>query len=182
MRYRHILFIFFSILISAQIRAQKTQPAADILREAYSRAAAESKQVFVLFTASWCGWCHKMDMSMNDPSVKRFFDDNYVTVHLTVYESENNQHLENPGAVALLEKYYGADLGIPYWLIFDKDGNLAGDSKLRKEGQSLQEGDNTGCPASAKEVAHFIQVLKKTSRLTDDELTIISALFRKNEN
>ncbi len=40
------------------------------LKESMQQAAAENKNVFIIFHASWCGWCHKMDTSMNDQSVK----------------------------------------------------------------------------------------------------------------
>src|SRR3712207_6933629 len=45
----------------------------------------------------------------------------------------------------------------------------------------LQEGNNTGCPATQEEVAHFISVLKKTSSLKDPQLAIIEKRFRQNE-
>ncbi|MBK7374589.1 MAG: hypothetical protein IPJ02_03205 [Chitinophagaceae bacterium] len=51
----------------------------------------------LIFHASWCGWCHKMDTSLNDISVKRFFDDNFVITHITVLESKGKERLENPG-------------------------------------------------------------------------------------
>ena len=55
---------------------------------------------------------------MNDPACKEFFDNNYVIDHLVVKESENNKHLENPGAEDLLKQYKGANSGIPFWLDF----------------------------------------------------------------
>ena len=171
-------FLFLSIIG----KSQAPEPADAILKEAGSVAAKENKNVFVLFHASWCGWCHKMDTAMNDNSVKRFFTDNYVIRHLVVYESKGKENLENPGALDLLKKYKGDEKGIPYWLIFDKNGKLLADSKLRPDGGGLESGDNTGCPASEKEVAHFVKVLKETSSLKDDELSVIEKRFRENEN
>lgn len=118
---------------------------------------------------------------MNDKAVKKFFDDNFVIRHLVVHESKGKEKLENPGATDLLIKYKGNDQGIPYWLIFDKDGKLLADSKMRHEGAGLEQGDNTGCPASEKEVQHFINVLKKTSALNDAQLKIIYDRFRQND-
>ena len=163
-------------------KAQAPATADDILKEAYTVAAKEKKNVFILFHASWCGWCHKMDTAMNDNSVKKFFTDNYVIRHLVVYESKGKENLENPGALDLLKKYKGDKQGIPYWLIFDKNGKLLADSKLRPEDGGLETGDNTGCPASEKEVAHFIKVLKQTSPLKDAALSVIEKRFRENEN
>lgn len=118
---------------------------------------------------------------MNEPAMKKFFDDNFVIRHLVVMESEGKKNLENPGAADLMKKYHGDKSGIPYWLIFDADGNLLADSKLRAEGDGLEKGNNVGCPATEKEVAYFIDVLKKTTKLTEPELTLIAQRFRKNE-
>jgi thioredoxin-related protein len=156
-------------------------PADEILKEAYQHAAKEKKNVFIMFHASWCGWCRKMDTSMNDKAVKKFFDDNYVIRHLVVYESKGKENLENPGALELLARYKGNDQGIPYWFIFDKDGKLLADSKMRSPGAEPGQGDNTGCPASEKEVQYFTDVLKKTSSMNEAQLKIIYARFREND-
>jgi thiol-disulfide isomerase/thioredoxin len=176
-----LFFVGFMFLALAS-RAQSPKSSSDILKQAYSIAAKERKNVFVIFHASWCGWCKKMDTAMNDPSVKKFFTDNYVIRHLVVYESKGKENFENPGALDLLKKYKGEDQGIPYWFVFDKEGKLLADSKIRPEGGGLETGDNAGCPASEKEVAYFVKVLKETSSLKEDELAIIQKRFRENEN
>jgi len=169
------------MLTATLLQAQLPPSADDVLKEAYKQATAEKKNVFVIFHASWCGWCRKMDTSINDKTVKKFFDDNYVIRHLVVYESKGKEKLENPGATDLLIKYKGNDQGIPYWLIFDKEGKLLADSKMRPEGAGPEQGDNSGCPASEPEVQHFVNVLKKTSTLDDAQLKIIYARFREND-
>ncbi len=178
----YMFFLVGYLLLSVSARSQAPASADAVLKEAYSEAARENKKVLVLFHASWCGWCHKMDAAMNDNSVKKYFTDNYVVRHLVVYESKGKENLENPGALDLLKKYRGEDQGIPYWLVFDKNGNLLADSKLRPEGGGLETGINTGCPANEKEVGHFVKVLRQTSSLTDAELSIIQKRFRENEN
>lgn len=177
-------FFAFALLISfAQLKAQLPAPLPvdELLESAFKDAVSQNKNVFVIFHASWCVWCHKMDTSMNDQSCKKFFDDNYVIRHVVVDESENKKNLENPGGQQLLEKYNGRDSGIPYWLVFDKTGKLISDSKIRKPGEGPELGQNTGCPASAEEVEFFISVLKKTSRLNETQLEIIRKRFRKND-
>jgi thiol-disulfide isomerase/thioredoxin len=171
------VFLFFSAA-----HAQQAPPSAgEIMKEAYAAAAKENKKVFVMFHASWCGWCHKMDASMNDQACKKFFDDNFVIRHLVVFESQGKKNLENPGALQLLTKYNGADDGIPFWLVFDKDGKLLADSKMRPEGAAPEaNGVNTGCPASKEEVDYLIMMLRKTTTLNDNQLTIIEKRFRQN--
>jgi len=171
------------MLFSIAVKAQPAPPSTDeILKEAYQVAVKENKNVFIMFHASWCGWCHKMDSSMNDKACKNFFDNNFVIRHLVVNESDDKKKLENPGANELRTKYYGDGQGIPFWLVFDKEGNLLADSKMRAEGAGPETGDNTGCPASEKEVDYFISMLKKNTNLNSDQLEIIRKRFRQNEN
>jgi len=135
----------------------------------------------VLFHASWCGWCHKLDNSLNDSSCKKFFDDNYVIVHLTVAESDDNKPLENPGAVDIIRNFNAMDAGLPFWLILNKNGTLLANSRMRPKGATLDyPGDNMGCPATEQQVTAFIKILKETSHLTNSELKIIATRFRKN--
>ena len=184
MKLKFSLLLFLSFFCMALIHAQSSPRSADeILKSAFQRAANEKKNVFVMFHASWCAWCHKMDTSLYDPVCRKFFADNYIIEHLTVYESKGKENLENPGALALLTKYKGNDIGTPYWMIFDKDGNLLADSRM-KAGIDFDgpPGDNVGCPASEEEVNYFISVLKKTSSLNASQLEVIRKRFRQNEH
>jgi thioredoxin-related protein len=165
---------------TAQV-ANAPESAQAIMKEACVLAGQQGKQVIVIFHASWCGWCHKMENSINDPACKKFFDDHYVIRYMVVDESDDKKNLENPGANEMRNKYNGAGQGIPFWLVFDKDGKLLADSKMRKAGEGPEAGTNTGCPANADEVAFFMTILKKTTGATDGEMTGISERFRKNE-
>jgi len=172
------VLLFISI---TSIFAQKAPASAEeIMKEAFAIAKANNKKVLVMFHASWCGWCHKMDTSLNDPSVKKLFDANFVIRHLVVFESKGKENLENPGALEMLTKYDGKDQGIPFWLIFDKDENFLADSRMPALVNGIKELQNTGCPAS-KEVDYFIEVLKKTTDLKGDQLENIRTRFRRNE-
>jgi hypothetical protein len=78
-------------------------------------------------------------------------------------------------------KYNGDGQGIPFWLVFDKDGKLLSDSKMRRVGDEPEKGANAGCPASEDEVAFFINILKKTSSLNIEQAEIIRKRFREND-
>ena len=181
---KHVLvapaFFFITMISFAQ---SSPLPANDILHEAFQQAAKENKKVFIIFHASWCGWCHKMENSINDKSCKDFFNKNYVIRYLVIDESKDKKDLENPGANELRAKYHGDDEGIPFWLIFDKDGNLVADSQKRPAGTSINtKGENIACPATENEVAYFISVLQKTSQISEAEQAAIQKRFRQNEN
>lgn len=157
----------------------QTNPASanDILKEAKLEAAKTHKNVFVIFHASWCIWCHRMDSAMNDPKIKSFFDKNYVIRHLTVDESKDKKDLENPGASELRDQYHGDGQGIPFWFILDKDGKLLADSRIVDANGNI--GNSVGCPAEPQEVNYFIEVLKKSSSLNDGDLKLIHDRFSK---
>jgi len=174
------LFLFVSI---PSLFAQKAPASAEeVMKEAFATAKDQDKKVLLMFHASWCGWCHKMDTSLNDPSVKKLFDDNFVIRHLVVFESKGKENLENPGALDMITKYNGKEEGIPFWLIFDKDEKFLVDSRMKATVNGFEKLQNTGCPASKEEVDYFIGVLKKTTSLKDDQLEKIRIRFRKNGN
>ena len=172
---RFFSFLLAGCFVYSLANAQSGVPTADeVLKPVYAKAADDNKKVLLIFHASWCGWCRKMDASLADEAVKSLIDKYYEIAHLTVYESPNKKELENPGALELLTKHGGADQGLPFWFVLDKNGNLLSDSQYQPK-------KNTGCPASEEEVAYFINVLKKTSSLKDAELDVIKKRFRKNE-
>jgi thiol-disulfide isomerase/thioredoxin len=183
MNIKKLLFVLLCAFTFQNAIAQSTPaPASEILNAAIKKAANEKKQVLAIFHASWCGWCHKMTASLNDPAIKPYFDKNYVIADFVVYESKGKENLENPGAAELLKKYNNADQGLPTWLFFDAKQNLVADSQVRPAGAPITaKGENVGCPAKPDEVAYFITCLKKTSKLNEKQLNEIAAVFAKNE-
>jgi thioredoxin-related protein len=172
-----LLLIALAFTITSGLAQTTPEPASAVLQSAKEQAAKENKNIFLIFHASWCGWCHKMDSSLNDPTVKQYFQDNYVFRHLVVNESKEKKGLENPGALQIMEKFGGVEgEGIPYWAVLDAKGNLLADSRING-----QPGKNSGCPAAKEEVDYFIKVLQKTSKLNTTALDLISMRFRKNE-
>jgi thioredoxin-related protein len=173
------LFVSLANTVNAQTPVKHSD---EVLKEAYQAAANEDKNVFVMFHASWCGWCRKLDASMNHASVKDLFGNNYVITHLTVYESKDKTNLENPGALEFLTKYKGNDLGIPYWIILDKNGKWLADSQRRADGLDFNTaGENVGCPSSREEVNYFLKVLSKTSKLNAAQLETVEKRFLLNK-
>src|SRR5262245_40800183 len=166
--------LFFALLFFTATSFAQAPPlsANEVLKEATATAAKANKKVFIIFHASWCGWCHRMDSIMNNVACKKLFDDQFVIRHLVVMESDKYKQLENPGGKELMDKYHGKDKGIPFWLIFDTKGNLVADCMMRPDNVGLDHpGENTGCPATKEEVTHFVKVLKQTTSLNDNQLS-----------
>lgn len=174
-----ILLIGFNFVSSAQT----TMPSAEtVMNKALAQAAKQKKKVFVIFHASWCGWCKKMEACINDPTLKAMFDANYVMAYLDVMESPEKEALENPGAMAYMIQYQGDKSGLPFWFIADDKGNKLADSQNRPEGASLSTyGENVGCPAEESEITYFAKVLTATSKLNADQLLVISKRFALNK-
>ncbi|MFD2567563.1 thioredoxin family protein [Pseudotenacibaculum haliotis] len=147
------LFVVALFAANTQIEAQESTTA--LLEKAQAKAKKENKAIFVKFEASWCGWCHRMTKNMKAESTKKFFQDNFVSVPVVVFESQKNKNLENPGSEDLVKKYKGEKAGLPFWVILDSDLNLITDS-------FDPSGQNLGCPASKQEVKEFVKKLKKT--------------------
>lgn len=183
MKKRLFLFAFILFAVKTACFAQTEMPSTEtVLKQAYAQASKENKKVIIIFHASWCGWCRKMEASLNDPSCKQMFDDNYVIALIDVLENKGKENLENPGSLDLLKKYHGEKAGLPFWLILDAKGKLLADSQIRPKGASLDTpGESIGCPASEKEVAYFAELLKATSKLTNDQLAVISKRFVLNK-
>jgi thioredoxin-related protein len=170
---------FLSIVLILAVlvgKAQdKTPTAESVMNLAYQQAKKQQKKVFVMFHASWCGWCKKMDKAMQDKTCQSFFTDNFVITHLTVQESGEKKALENEGADALMEKWGGKKRGLPFWVILNEKGEMLANALM-------DNGENTGCPTSPEEVDAFVKALQKTTKIDEKMQKAIAERFKKNAN
>lgn len=165
-------------LITGVVAQEKPQTSDKIFKDACALAKKENKKVMIIFHASWCGWCKRMDSIMNMPELKPLFEKNFVIEHMVVLESKNKKDLENPGAEEFMNKNGGKNQGIPFYLIFNAKGKFIADSRMKTKDKNGKEVlANTGCPAQPDEVAYFTGLLKKTTKLTESDLALISERF-----
>jgi thiol:disulfide interchange protein len=128
-------------------------PAQPILDAAVRNAATSGKSVFVHFSASWCGWCHKLEKFLATPEGK-LLEPYMIDVMLVVDESPDKKVLEHPGAADIMKKWGGTG-GIPFYVFLDGTGKVLADAN------NMPDKSNIGYPANPIEVKAFEDVLAR---------------------
>lgn len=168
-------------MVLAQDSDVAVQPSADALvSAACAQAKKEGKSVFVVFHASWCGWCKHMDKMLEDKAVKPVWDKYVVTVHITVLENGANKALENPGGDKWLEKLGGNQQGIPYTAFLDSDGKTLVTSD-RVDAAGAKKG-NIGHPVEPEEIAWFEHMLKVGTKMSATDRGVLVAYLKAQKS
>jgi thioredoxin-related protein len=158
------LWTSIPLLLVLAVSALANAPtSAELLKSAQAQAGKDHKMVMVIFHASWCGWCKKLDAFLADPSMGKLMSDNFVIVHLDVLENApDKKPLENAGGEELLKQWKGE--GLPFTVVLDPKGKKVADSNSDPEKMS-----NIGYPAKPEEIAHFMKMLKTAPRLSQGQ-------------
>ena len=174
--YRSILVL--SLLLAAMIASAQTvkpQPAQEVLKAAVKQAESSDKTVLLIFHASWCGWCKRLDAGLQDPEVRPLIEANYVVIHLVVMESKDKKELENPGGAEVMKELGGEKSGLPFYAFIDEKGTMIANSNAMPKDQ------NIGYPAEKEEIAAFEGLLKQSAKhMTDDQRSQVMSYFVKN--
>lgn len=135
--------------------------ATELMTKAKVKAKREGKNVLVVYHASWCGWCHKLDDMLKSKEVGSTMSKAYVIVHLVVDENKEHKQDENPGAADLRKEQGGAEAGLPFMAVVSPEGKTVATSIDPKAG-------NTGYPAQPNEISYFMTVLRSTTPKLND--------------
>lgn len=174
--HRSILVISLMLVaIIAFAQTAKPLPAQDVLDAAVKQAAASDKTVLLIFHASWCGWCKKLEAGLHDPGVKPLIETNYVVTYLVVLESKEKKDLENPGGFEIMKGLGGEKSGLPFYVFIDGKGTMIANSNAMPKDQ------NIGYPAEREEIDAFDGLLKRTAKhLTAVQRGQVIDYFNKN--
>jgi thioredoxin-related protein len=174
------------LMSSVGLAADTPLSAQRVLAEAEAQAAAQHKNVFLIFGASWCGWCRKLDAFNEIPSVKAILEKNFVTVHLDVGERGDKVSLENPGAEELERRLGGEKNSLPFFAFLDPAGHLLVNSYRPVPGDSIRwlprVNSNIGFPGTPEEIDWFIAMLRKSARsFTPDDARVVENQLGKRK-
>ncbi len=171
---RTLLPIALALLLPIAASAAPEPTANQLLSQARTTAAAEHKNILLIFSASWCGPCHMFQHFLADPAIAPIMNKAFVIQTLDVGElPTDTKHHDTPGAVDLRASLGGATAGYPYLIMLSPAGHPIINS-LRDP--SAPAGNNIGYPAIPAEIDWFMQMLRKAApTLTPQETATIHA-------
>ncbi len=144
-----------------------------VLAAAVKAGRPEKKNILVVFHASWCGWCRKLEAVLSVPEVKEVLGRYFETVELTVLERGEKKALENAGAEELLVEVAGRDAGLPFTAVFDRKSR-----RVLATSNTSGPGTNIGFPGKVDELDHFVAMLRRGApRMTAAEAETIRSAF-----
>ncbi|MGC1869487.1 MAG: thioredoxin family protein [Acidobacteriaceae bacterium] len=113
--------------LSLQGRAQFQMATADLypatanahedIRQAILKAAAEHKNVLLVFGGNWCIDCHLLDLYFHDPGNASLLAANYVLVNVNIGEYDKNLDLARKYGIPLSK-------GVPALVVLDGAGHV----------------------------------------------------------
>jgi thioredoxin-related protein len=155
-----ILFTLSVLFLALPVCGQTMQPdsAQTILKTAVTDARSAHKNVLLIFHATWCGWCKRLETALNDTAIKSLIDENYIVAMLDVKERGNKiQMYEHPGGQDLMNAFGGNNAGLPFIVFLNEKGNMIANSNVMPQKQ------NIGYPGSKEEITAFVNLLKATA-------------------
>lgn len=87
------------------------------IRQAILKAAAEHKNVLLVFGGNWCLDCHLLDLYFHDPGNASLLAANYVLVNVNIGEYDRNLDLARKYGIPLSK-------GVPALVVLDGAGHV----------------------------------------------------------
>jgi thioredoxin-related protein len=170
-----LLFLAFILISGVLSQTSKPDSTSTILKKALMDAHATNKNVFVIFHATWCKWCKRLESVLDTSVVKSIIDEHFVTIRIDVQErGEKQQTHENPGGRKFLATLHGDSAGLPFYAFLNNSG------KLIENSNAMPDKQNIGYPGSKEEIAAFTGLLKKSApHLTEQQSAIITEILEK---
>lgn len=144
-------------------------PARDEFQRQVALAAGEGKNLFLLFFASWCGYCRLFDMMLSHPQAAAIMNREFKVFHMRAMErSQAWKARQIAGADDMYRRFATPTSGLPFYVVFDGAGepivsSLAPDS-----------GVNIGFPVAKHDLDRFEKIIQLgASKITPAELATL---------
>jgi thiol-disulfide isomerase/thioredoxin len=173
MKMRLLLLVLALCFIAPSALSAQPLPSADaILSQAKTEAVQQHKTVFLLFHASWCGWCRRLDAYLDSPDVRPIIERYFVIARIDAMEKEGRHpELNTPGGDELLKKLGGSG-AMPFFAFLKDKGDLIVTSNAPDTG-------NIGFPAQPNEIDWFMKMIAKAvPSMTSEEAKMLEARLR----
>jgi thioredoxin-related protein len=152
------LLVIISCFAADPARGSAPESARTLVNAAVAGAHESGKAVLIVFRASWCGWCKRLENALESSGIRKIIDEHFVVVKLNVFErGDKVQTIENPGARTIVAEYGGEKSGLPFLVFLDAKGSMIANSNVMPDNQ------NIGYPGSEEEIAAFLKLLKKAA-------------------
>jgi thioredoxin-related protein len=167
-------------LTAAAFLSAQNPPASKVMETAQAEASAQNKTIFLIFHASWCGWCKQLDKFIATPENKAILGKYFVEARLDVEEHGEQKSLENPGSEDVMTRVAGKERGLPFFAFLDAKGEVIVNSI--RPGDARAKVENIGYPGKPWETDWFMIMLKKAApAMTVDEAKILEKWLRDRQ-
>ena len=153
--------------VKAFLDKWKAEPldARRVFERALSQAGKQDKKVFLSFGAPWCGWCRRLEKFLARKEIAQVMGKDFVSLKIDVDRMT--------GADEIVKRFNPSEGGgLPWIVLVDaKGGSLI---------TSFGPKGNVGYPVEPFEIAHFVDMLKKTkTHMTDDDIRKVEQTLQK---
>lgn len=140
--------------------SKDTGPGAQAIHTALALAKQEKKEVWIHFTAGWCGWCKRFEAFYALPAIRPLFERDFVHVAIDTETMSDGEAIR-----AMLAD--GKSTGIPFMAWLSNQGTLVAQSFDAK-------GENLGYPYEEAEIDAFMTILEaRLRRASKDDVALI---------
>lgn len=144
-------------------------PARDEFQRQVGLAAGEGKRLFLLFYASWCGYCRLFDRLLSDPQAAPIIYREFKVFPMRAMErTDALKARQIVGSDDMYRRFATPTSGLPFYVVFDGAGepvvsSLAPDS-----------GVNIGFPVAKRDLDRFEKIIHQGApKITAAELATL---------